>query len=141
MSVTEVLAVFAGACGVLAGVGCAYLIAGGLLVLRFGRAHAAAGEPGEAVPVTVLVPLCGDEPGLTERLIGLREQDYPAPVQIVCGARDAGDGALAHVSAAASQPARWPLDASASTPPARPQQQGLQPHQHDGSWRATTCWC
>ena len=109
----ELVFAFAGACGLLAGVGCIYLAAAGILVLRFRRNDRAAGgvlDEGAFPSVTVLVPLCGDEPGLTERLMRLRGQDYPAPVQIVCGVRDPHDTALAPVSDVASQPAPWPLD-------------------------------
>ncbi len=113
MNATDTLLVlFGGACGVIAGVGCLYLMVGGILVLRFRRGSRSgpAPLPGDPRPVTVLVPLCGDEDGLTERLMRLRNQDYPAPVQVICGFRDRHDGALAHAAAAASQPARWPLD-------------------------------
>jgi ceramide glucosyltransferase len=43
--------------------------------------------------VTVLVPLCGAEPGLKRRIERLCDQDYSAPLQIVCGVADAGDEA------------------------------------------------
>jgi ceramide glucosyltransferase len=46
------------------------------------------------IPVTVLKPLCGDEPGLEENLRSFCNQSYRA-VQILFGARDADDPALA----------------------------------------------
>lgn len=92
----------------LSGAGCAYLLFSGVLVLRFGRRR----EPAsfEAVPVTVLVPLCGDETGLAARLAKLRNQDYPAPVQIVCGVRDRADPAIYHVCRAAAESGIWPVE-------------------------------
>ena len=49
-----------------------------------------------ARPVTVLKPLCGAEPGLTEALRSLCEQPY-AHLQIVFGVQDPADPALAVV--------------------------------------------
>jgi ceramide glucosyltransferase len=48
-------------------------------------------------PVSILVPLCGAEEGLYERLAVLCRQAYGAPVQLVCGAQSAGDPAAAVV--------------------------------------------
>ncbi|MEJ2432011.1 MAG: bacteriohopanetetrol glucosamine biosynthesis glycosyltransferase HpnI [Pseudolabrys sp.] len=72
------------------------MAAASVLTLRFGRdaAHAAASS---APPVTVLVPLCGAEPGLYSRLGALCEQDYPAPVQVLCAIQDPDDPAVAVV--------------------------------------------
>ena len=84
-------------------IGCAYLLMAALAVAAFRRrAH----PPTEApVPVTILVPLCGDEPGLADRLLALCEQDYAGPIQIVCGARNGSDPALDAVkTVAASRP-------------------------------------
>jgi ceramide glucosyltransferase len=38
--------------------------------------------------VTILIPLCGDEPGLGRRIAMLHRQDYGGPVQILCGVQD-----------------------------------------------------
>lgn len=51
--------------------------------------------PARAEPVSVLVPLYGDEPGLAETLRALVEQDHPAPVQVIFGVHRADDAALA----------------------------------------------
>lgn len=51
------------------------------------------------VPVSVLAPLCGEEPGLTTRLRALPRQDYPAPVQAICGVGSPADRAIAAVEA------------------------------------------
>lgn len=102
------LSAFAVICGVFAGSGCVYLLVSGVLVLRFRRDPD--GPPAEAPPVTVLVPLCGEETGLVERLVRLRNQDYPAPVQIICGVRDATDPALDCARRAAAEEGRWPIE-------------------------------
>jgi ceramide glucosyltransferase len=47
-------------------------------------------------PVTLLKPLCGDEPGLYHNLQSFCEQDYPL-FQLVCGVRDPDDPAIAIV--------------------------------------------
>lgn len=44
-------------------------------------------------PVTVLRPLCGDEPGLEAALVSICEQDYPA-YQLVFGLQSGSDPAL-----------------------------------------------
>lgn len=88
--------------GTLAGIGCLYLLAASVAVLRY-RPKRGAEWPGGTPspenerPATILVPLCGDEPGLAERLLRLRNLDHPAPVQIVCGVRDAADPAIGRV--------------------------------------------
>ena len=78
----------------IAAVGCGYLIAAAILVGRFGRSRTsvqAAAAPG----VTVLKPLHGDEPGLSDNLISFCRQDYPGPLQIVFGVADVDDRAVA----------------------------------------------
>jgi len=77
-----------------AALGCLYLVTAALLVLYHRRQPVSEASP---VPVTVLVPLCGDEPRLGQLLRDLCGQDYAAPVQIVCGARSTTDPALAVV--------------------------------------------
>jgi ceramide glucosyltransferase len=47
--------------------------------------------------VTLLKPLHGVEPGLADNLASFARQDYPAPVQILCGVQDPDDPALAVV--------------------------------------------
>jgi ceramide glucosyltransferase len=59
--------------------------------------------------VTLLIPLCGDEPGLHERLRSFCEQDY-ADFQIVFGTRDPADPALAVVRRLASEFPRLAID-------------------------------
>jgi ceramide glucosyltransferase len=59
------------------------------------RPPAGGAAPNPTTPVSVLVPLCGAEPGLYERLEALVRQDYAAAVQLVCAAADSADPALA----------------------------------------------
>lgn len=81
-------------------IGCVYLAMTIVFVRRSGDRRP---ERGTAMPpVTILVPLCGPEPDLAQRLRTLRRQDYPAPVQIVCGVLDPADPAIAEVEAAAA---------------------------------------
>lgn len=73
--------------------GTVYQIASAVLVRRFVAtppAGSAAGRP----PVTLLKPLCGDEPGLEANLRDFCRQDYPA-YQVVFGLHDSADPARA----------------------------------------------
>lgn len=93
---------------VLAAIGCLYLLVSIVTVLRFGsRPSARLLQP---APVTILVPLCGPEPGLDARLRALRGQDYAAPVQIVCGVLSPDDPAAKVVETVAAEPARHTLE-------------------------------
>jgi ceramide glucosyltransferase len=77
----------------LALLGCLYFVAATFAVLFFPRREPV--RTGRIEPVTVLKPLCGDEPGLYERLRAFCEQDYPDGVQVVLGLQSAEDKALA----------------------------------------------
>ena len=82
-----------GVFAVIAWLGVIYTVLAGLAVKWFFARPAAAATP--CVPVTILKPLHGDEPGLAGCLEGFCTQDYPAPVQIVFGVRDGADPAAA----------------------------------------------
>lgn len=86
-------------------IGCVYLLVAGILSWRFGaRAKRPETNP---VPVTILVPLCGHEPGLEQRLTALCDQNYDAPIQIVCGISSPQDPAIPAVKRAiAARPDR-----------------------------------
>lgn len=73
-------------------VGSLYLLIAGLLMIRY-RAGGCR-RTTRPVPVTILVPLCGHEPGLLVRLRTLYNQDYAAPLQIICGVRSPDDPAI-----------------------------------------------
>ncbi len=81
----ELAVVLAWVCGMLA------VAAGVLAVHRF--AARPTEPPAARPPVTVLKPLCGDEPRLDEALVSVCRQAYPA-FQIVFGVHDAEDPAL-----------------------------------------------
>lgn len=56
-----------------------------------------------ATPVTILIPMCGFERGLDIRLRALCRQDYPGPLQIICGFRSPNDPAIDEVRAVAGE--------------------------------------
>jgi ceramide glucosyltransferase len=85
----------AGLCFGGASLGCLYLLLAAIAVLRFGRDGTLRPNPAEAV--TILKPLHGAEPGLWHRLWSFSNQAYAAPVQIVCGVRNATDAAAGSV--------------------------------------------
>ena len=77
--------------------GSLYMAVASILTLRFGRNASAAEAALTPPPVTILIPLCGDEPGLYSRLRALCEQNYAAPVQLLCAIQDPEDPAIAVV--------------------------------------------
>ena len=89
---SEVLQAAATVCVAGAALGCLYLVFVGFSVLRF-RLGEQALTP-VAVPVSVLVPLCGSEPGLAARLRALRDQTYAGATEIICGTLDPHDPAI-----------------------------------------------
>ena len=87
--------VLALACFVLAAGGCLHALAAASRVRRF-RGEAddpLADHPG----VTILKPLRGAEAGLYENLASFCEQDYAGPAQVIFGAQDPHDQAVAIV--------------------------------------------
>ena len=72
--------------------GCAYLLFAGFLTYRLRpRNDRPRTNP---VPVTILVPICGHEPGLEQRLTALYDQRYDAPIQLICGIGSPDDLAI-----------------------------------------------
>jgi ceramide glucosyltransferase len=99
-SIPDATTFFVSACDVaLAGafIGCILMLLEAALVLNFREEKSSAGaaEPS----VTVLKPLHGTEPGLEARLAAFCRQHYAAPVQLLCGARDAAASSVAAVRA------------------------------------------
>lgn len=89
---SDVLRLVADACAAAAGLGCLYLLVAGVAVLRFaGRCERLSAS---AVPVTILKPLRGAEPGLSRRLTAFCRQAYGAPIQLISGIRDRSDPAV-----------------------------------------------
>ncbi len=77
----------------IAGVaGCGYLATALQRTIAFKR-KASATKSDFVPPVTVLKPLCGDEPRLYEKLASFCDQDYP-DFQVIFGVREADDPAL-----------------------------------------------
>jgi ceramide glucosyltransferase len=75
----------------LAAAGCLYLVG----ATAAARAPRSAPAPAASSPaVTILKPLHGAERRLYENLSSFCEQDYPAPVEIVCGVQDPQDAAI-----------------------------------------------
>ncbi len=73
----------------------AYMVLAVFGVWRFSRRLGPAVPNRDAwAPVTVLKPVCGDEPELYENLKSFCEQDYPA-FQVIFGTRDPEDRAIA----------------------------------------------
>lgn len=75
--------------------GCVYALGAAFIVTRFAARRPERGESG--LPVTVLKPLCGVDPGLYENLQSFCEQQYPAAFQLVFGVQSPADPAIAVV--------------------------------------------
>ena len=83
------------ACFALAAAGCLHALAAASRVRRF---RGEVEGPIAACPgVTILKPLHGSEPGLYENLASFCEQDYAGPAQVIFGAHDPHDCAVAIV--------------------------------------------
>ncbi|GJE28183.1 bacteriohopanetetrol glucosamine biosynthesis glycosyltransferase HpnI [Methylobacterium organophilum] len=79
----------------LALAGCVYVLLAAFLAGRFAR-RPSPRLPAEAPrpSVTILKPLCGDEPDLEKNLASFCAQDYAGPVQVVFGVQTATDPAI-----------------------------------------------
>jgi len=93
--VSAVVLAFGWGFATIAWLGVVYTILAGVAVKWFFARPAA--PPTPCLPMSILKPLHGDEPGLAACLEGFCTQDYSAPVQIVFGVRDAADPAVAIV--------------------------------------------
>jgi len=80
-------------CVAAATIGCVFALAAAVLALRFARPHE---RPADAAQpsVTILKPLCGQEPALLARLLGFAHQRYEGPLQMVFGSQHRTDPAL-----------------------------------------------
>jgi ceramide glucosyltransferase len=75
--------------------GCAFTVFASVTVLRFRSARRTG--PTSYPPITILKPLNGAEPGLFTRLASFCTQDYPGPIEIICGVQASSDPAIAVV--------------------------------------------
>jgi ceramide glucosyltransferase len=92
-----IVALLSDACLLGAALGCCYLLVAAAMVLRFRRSETVT-APADAQPVTILKPLHGAEPGLSQRLARFCNQDYPAQLQVICGVGNREDRAAEIVS-------------------------------------------
>ena len=93
-----VLEILSGLCLGGAVLGCLYLLAAAVAVLRFPPRRSGGPQcPAAPEPITILRPLHGAEPDLARRLQSFCAQDYGAPIQVVCGVQDGADTAIAAV--------------------------------------------
>ena len=85
----------------LAMIGTAYTLAAVALAGRWRTPEggAPAGPAAGSASITMLKPLHGPEPMLEAKLTGFIEQDYPGPIDMVCGVADPADPALEAVRA------------------------------------------
>ena len=98
MDLTDLSAWLSPLFAAMAGVGCLYGLAAAFLAGRFGARRAPSLPRHAPRPsVTILKPLCGDEPRLYENLESFCRQDYAGTVQIVFGVQKATDPAIAVV--------------------------------------------
>jgi ceramide glucosyltransferase len=72
-------------------VGCVYLATAAAVVVRFAKRPASTAPAWQ--PVSVMKPLCGQDPGLLDNLLSFADQAYPE-FQIVCGVQNADDPAI-----------------------------------------------
>ena len=72
-------------------VGCVYLATAAAVVVRFAKRPVSQIVAGQ--PVSVMKPLCGEDPGLFENLLSFADQAY-SEFQIVCGVQDPEDAAI-----------------------------------------------
>lgn len=90
-------------------IGCAYTLAAGIMLLARRSARNAVPPPASFLPVTILKPLCGAEPGLFDRLAAFCSQDYAGPVQVVFGVQAASDPAIEMVRELQARFPRLPI--------------------------------
>ena len=97
----DIAAWVGGACSLAASVGVVYLALASFLVMRF-RPEARR-VPSRCPPASILVPLCGEDSELRERLLALCRQSYGAALQLVCGVFDSADPAVGIVESVAAE--------------------------------------
>ena len=91
----------ANSCSFVAALGVVYLALAAILILQF-KEEPRRAAPGRR-PVSILVPLCGEDEQLYERLSALCRQDYCGSIEVICGLQDANDPAIGIVNAVAAK--------------------------------------
>ena len=91
----------ANSCSFVAALGVVYLALAAILILQF-KEEPRRVAPGRR-PVSILVPLCGEDEQLYERLSALCRQDYCGSIEVICGLQDANDPAIGIVNAVAAK--------------------------------------
>ena len=82
-------------CVAAATIGCIFALIAGALALRFARRQERADDQPQPQPsISILKPLCGQEPDLLARLLGFAHQCYTGPLQIVFGSQHRTDPAM-----------------------------------------------
>lgn len=81
-------------CVAAATIGCVFALIAGVLALRFAARNERCEIQSPEPSVTILKPLCGQEPDLLTRLLGFAHQCYAAPVQLVFGSQHRTDPAM-----------------------------------------------
>lgn len=77
----------------IAWIGIAYSLLAMLVAGRWRTPALATGPQADLPSVTILKPLHGAVPGLAKKLASFLRQDYPAPIDMVCGVGDPADPA------------------------------------------------
>jgi ceramide glucosyltransferase len=93
MSADGLILGLANLCVAAAMLGCVYAVVAAVIAMRFGRNPAPADEQPQP-SVTILKPLCGQEPDLLTRLLAFGHQCYAGPMQLVFGSQHRTDPAL-----------------------------------------------
>src|SRR5215831_8322488 len=93
MSADGLILGLANLCVAAATLGCVYAVVAAVIALRFGRNPAPADDQPQP-SVTILKPLCGQEPDLLTRLLAFGHQCYAGPMQLVFGSQHRTDPAL-----------------------------------------------
>jgi ceramide glucosyltransferase len=81
-------------CVAAATIGCVFALIAGVLALRFAARPERADRQLQEPSVTILKPLCGQEPDLLARLLGFAHQCYTGPIQLVFGSQHRTDPAM-----------------------------------------------
>ena len=104
----DIAAWLGGACSLAAAAGILYLALASFLIIRFRSEPRAA--PASFPSASILVPLCGEDPELRDRLLALCRQSYGAQFQLICGVSDATDPAVSIVKSVAAEASGMRID-------------------------------